>query len=61
MKLKECSCGGEAEVGKNLPPDQKYWVACMECGRSTIICDSPDEAGKLWNQGNVKYGGDDEM
>ena len=52
IALKECCvCFGKATIrtafGMGLQP-KVFWVEC-ECGTRTPICDSPDQAIKIWN------------
>ena len=59
-KLKPCPfCGGEADYYPADPNIQleyeaerwgNIWVQCMECGASTIECDSFAEASEKWNR-----------
>lgn len=52
IALKECCvCFGKATIrtafGMGLQP-KVFWVECG-CGTRTPICDSPDQAIKIWN------------
>lgn len=52
VALKECCvCFGKATIrtafGMGLQP-KVFWVEC-ECGTRTPMCDSPDQAIKIWN------------
>ena len=49
MKLKDCDCGGIAEVTYNLNDNIEFVVGCTACGNQTPNCESLKEAVTLWN------------
>ena len=58
MKLKPCPFCGSTEVdfdGTLVPVDSEEWtgdswVICENCGCSSAICDSEEEAANVWNR-----------
>lgn len=46
FELKPCPfCGGEAQLIGHSP----YSITCRKCRATTVICNTPDDAIKAWN------------
>jgi hypothetical protein len=50
MKLKDCDCGGIAQVTYEINEHNFFVIGCTVCGNQTPICESLREAVSLWNQ-----------
>ena len=50
MKLKDCDCGGIAQVTYEINEHNEFVIGCTVCGNQTPICESLREAVSLWNQ-----------
>jgi len=49
MKLRDCDCGGIAQVTYEINEHNKFVVGCTICDNQTPVCDSLMEAVSLWN------------
>ena len=50
MKLRDCDCGGIAQVTYEINEHNDFVISCTVCGNQTPICQSLREAVSLWNQ-----------
>ena len=50
MKLKDCDCGGKAQVTYEINEHNNFVVGCTICDNRTPTCGSLIEAVTLWNQ-----------
>jgi hypothetical protein len=50
MKLKDCGCGGIAQVTYEISDHNEFVIGCTVCDNRTPACESLMEAVSLWNQ-----------